>query len=226
MEIVIAGGHGQIALRLTRLLAARGDRVRGLIRNPDHAADLVAAGAEAVLCDLEQAPDIPAATGTADAIVFAAGAGAGSGVTRKRTMDRDGALKLIAAAKANGISRYLLISTFHADEPRGDAVFQAYMRAKAEADAGLRASGLDYTIIRPGRLSDDPGTGRINLATRLKGADVPRDDVAAVLAACLLDPRTIGHQWELTTGDTPINDAIAQASGLERYFPTPSANDP
>ncbi|MDH3241693.1 MAG: NAD(P)H-binding protein [Alphaproteobacteria bacterium] len=216
MEIVIAGGHGQIALRLTRLLAARGDRVRGLIRNPDHAADLVATGAEPVLCDLEQAPDIPAATGTADAIVFAAGAGAGSGIARKRTMDRDGALKLIAAAKANGISRYLLISTFHADEPRGDEVFQAYMRAKAEADAALRASGLAYTILRPGRLTNEPGTGRVNLAPRLKGADVPRDDVAAALLACLLDPRAIGRQWELTSGEMPIADAIAEATGLDR----------
>jgi len=213
MQIVIAGGHGQVALRLTGLLAARGDAVRGLIRNPDHAADLKDAGAQPVLCDLEQDRDISAKTGTADAIVFAAGAGAGSGAARKQTMDRDGALKLIGAAKARGISRYLMISTFHADEPRGNEAFQAYMRAKAEADAALRESGLDYTIIRPGRLSNDPGTGRVNLATRLKGADVPRDDVAAVLAACLDDRRSIGRQWELTAGDTPIGSAIARAAG-------------
>jgi uncharacterized protein YbjT (DUF2867 family) len=212
MDIVIAGGHGQIALRLTRLLTARGDRVRGLIRNPDHAADLEAAGSEPVLCDLELNPDIQTAIGAADAIVFAAGAGAGSGVTRKRTMDRDGALKLIDAAKAGGISRYLMISTFHAEEPRGNEVFQAYMRAKAEADAALRESGLEYTIIRPGRLTDEPCTGRVNLARRLKGADVPRDDVAAVLLACLDDPRTIGRQWELTRGETPIADAISMAA--------------
>jgi len=213
MDIVIAGGHGQIALRLTRLLAARGDAVRGLIRNPDQAADLEDAGAEPVLCDLEHESDIPAKTGTADAIVFAAGAGAGSGIERKQTMDRDGALKLIGAAKVNGVSRFLMISTFHADEPRGNEVFQAYMRAKAEADAALRESGLDYTIIRPGRLSDAPGAERVSLAIRLKGADVPRDDVAAVLAACLDDPRSIRRQWELTAGETPIAQAIARAAG-------------
>jgi uncharacterized protein YbjT (DUF2867 family) len=215
MDIVIAGGHGQIALKLTRLLASRGDRVRGLIRIPDHGADLKDAGANPVLCDLEHDSDIPAKTGAADAIVFAAGAGAGSGIERKQSMDRDGALKLIAAAKSGGIPRFLMISTFHADEPRGNEIFQAYMRAKAEADAALRASGLDYTIIRPGRLTDAPGTGRVNLAPRLKGADVPRDDVAAVLAGCLIDPRTVGRQWELTAGATPIADAIAQASGQQ-----------
>lgn len=206
MDIIIAGGHGQIALRLTRLLTARGDRVRGLIRNPDHAADLETAGSEPVLCDLELSPDIQTAVGTA---------GAGSGVARKRTMDRDGALKLIDAAKAGGISRYLMISTFHAEEPRRDEVFQAYMRAKSEADAALRASGLEYTILRPGRLTDEPGTGRVNLARRLKGANVPRDDVAAVLLACLDDPRTIGRQWELTRGETVITDAIAQAAAAD-----------
>lgn len=215
MEIVIAGGHGRIALRLARILSARGDRVRGLIRNPAQADDLRAAGAEPVICDLESQADIADAVGRADAAVFAAGAGPGSGAERKLTMDRDGALKLIAAAKANGIARFLMISTFHADEPRGDEVFQTYMRAKAEADAALRESGLDCTIIRPGRLTDDPGTGRISLAPRLKGADVPRDDVAALLAACLTDPRTIGRQWELTRGDTPIDEAIAQAAAQE-----------
>lgn len=215
MDIVIAGGHGRIALRLTRLLTNRGDRVRGLIRNPDHADDVRGAGAEPILCDLEQSADIADAVGQADAAVFAAGAGPGSGAARKLTMDRDGALKLIAAARANGIQRFLMISTFHADQPRGNEVFQTYMNAKAEADAALRQSGLDYTIIRPGRLTDDPGTGRIALAPRLKGADVPRDDVAALLDACLTDPRTIGRQWEMTKGDTPINEAIGQASGLD-----------
>jgi len=211
MEIVIAGGHGRIALRLTRFLAARGDRVRGLIRDPDQAGDLGAAGAEPVLCDLEASTDITGAVGRADAVVFAAGAGPGSGIERKRSMDREGAIRLIKAAKAGGIRRYLMVSTFHADEPRGDEVFQAYMRAKSEADAALRESGLDYTILRPGHLTDDPGTGRIGLAPRLKGADVPRDDVAALLLACLDDPRAIDRQWEVTKGETPIGEAIARA---------------
>ena len=213
MDIVIAGGHGQIAMGLHQLLVGRGHHVRGLIRNPAQADDVRAVGAEPVLCDLEQTGDISGAVGAADAVIFAAGAGAGSGVERKRTMDRDGAIKLIIAAEANGIRRYLMISTFHADEPRGPEDFQIYMRAKAEADAVLRASGLDYTILRPGRLTDDPGTGRINLGPWLKGADIPRADVAALLAACLIDDRSIGRQWEMTGGDTAIADAIAQAAG-------------
>jgi uncharacterized protein YbjT (DUF2867 family) len=157
--------------------------------------------------------------GAADAVIFAAGSGPGSGPARKRTMDRDGAIKLIIAAKANGIRRYLMISTFHADRPRGPEGFQFYMRAKAEADAVLRASGLDYTIIRPGRLTDDPGTGRVNLAPWLKGADVPRADVAALLAACLDNPRSIGRQWETTGGDIPITNAIAQAVAADWVIP-------
>jgi uncharacterized protein YbjT (DUF2867 family) len=213
MNIVIAGGHGQIAMGLHPLLVGRGHKVRGLIRNPDQADDLRAVGAEPVLCDLEQARDISDAVGAADAVIFAAGAGPGSGAARKRSMDRDSAIKLIIAANANGIRRYLMISTFHADDPRGPEDFQVYMRAKAEADAVLRASGLAYTILRPGRLTDEPGTGRVNLGPWLKGADIPRADVAALLAACLEDERAIGHQWEVTGGDTPIAEAIAQAAG-------------
>lgn len=215
MDIVIAGGHGQIAMRLHPLLVAHGHKVRGLIRNPAQANDLIAAGAEPVLCDLERMDDISGPVGRADAVIFAAGAGPGSGTARKRTMDRDGAIKLIIAAKANRIRRYLMVSTFHADSPRGSEDFQTYMRAKAEADAVLRASGLDYTIIRPGRLTDDPGTGHVNLGPWLKGADIPRSDVAALLAACLEDDCAVGRTWEVTGGDTPIIDAIVRAAQLD-----------
>src|ERR687892_294436 len=101
MDVVVVGGHGKIGLRLLRLLAERGDRARGLIRNPDHAAELEAAGAEAVVCDLEaDDADVAGAVAGADAIVFSAGAGAGSGAERKQTMDLGGAVKLIEAAKA------------------------------------------------------------------------------------------------------------------------------
>lgn len=213
MDIVIAGGHGKVAMHLHRILVGRGHKVRGLIRDPGQAGDLAAAGALPVLCDLELTGDISELVGPADAVIFAAGSGPGSGAARKRAMDRDGAIKLIAAAKANGIRRYLMISTLHADQPRGAEAFQIYMRAKAEADAALRESGLEFTIIRPGRLTDDPGTGRVELASRLKGAPVPRADVAALLAACLDDERSIGRQWEATGGDLPINDAIARAAG-------------
>jgi len=211
MNIVIAGGHGKIAMGLHPILVGLGHKVRGLIRNPAQADDLRAAGAKPVVCDLEQTEDISHAVGRADAVIFAAGAGPSSDVERKRSMDRDGAIKLIIAAQANGIYRYLMISTFHADRPHGSEGFQNYMRAKAEADAVLCASGLAYTIIRPGRLTDDPKTGRIYLAPWLKGADVPRADVAALLAACLDNDRSIGHIWEVTSGNIAIADAIAQA---------------
>ena len=162
MDVVIAGGHGQIALRLARLLAARGDRVRGLIRNPDHVADVEAAGAEAVLADLEADDDIAPAVAGADAVVFAAGAGPGSGAPRKRTMDLGGAVKLIEAAQATGVPRYVMISAIGARDPASGAeAMRPYLDAKAEADAAVAASGLAYTIVRPGGLTDDPGTGRV-----------------------------------------------------------------
>jgi uncharacterized protein YbjT (DUF2867 family) len=211
MRVAIAGGHGKIAMRLTRLLAERGDEVLSLIRNPDHADDVRAAGAEAVVCDLEAASEDEAAEAVddADAVVFAAGAGPGSGSERKETMDYGGAVKLIAAAKAHGISRYLMVSAISADPDRqGDDTYEVYQRAKGRADAALQSSGLDYTIVRPGRLTDEPGTGRVNLADSVGGGQVSRDDVAAVLAAALREPATIGQTRELVGGEVPVDDAV------------------
>ena len=159
MQIVVAGGHGQIAMLLHPLLIKSDHRVRGLIRNPGQADALQQVGAEPVICDLEAEEDVSKAVGSADAVVFAAGAGPGSGAIRKMTMDRDGAIKLIAAAEQNHIRRYVMISAIHAEEPRGDDVFRAYLRAKSEADEALRCSGLDYTTVRPGRLNDERGRG-------------------------------------------------------------------
>src|SRR3954468_19793619 len=152
MDVAIAGAHGQIARRLTRLLAARGDRIRGLIRNPDHADDVRADGAEPVLLDLETAgaDQVAAAIEGADAVVFAAGAGPGSGAERKMTVDRDGAVKLIDACRENDIRRYVIVSAMGARPGvTGDEVFEVYLRAKYEADEALRSSGLDFTVIRP-----------------------------------------------------------------------------
>jgi uncharacterized protein YbjT (DUF2867 family) len=205
MLVAIAGGHGQIALRLTRLLTERGDQVRSLIRNPDHADDIREAGGEPVVCDLEEADDALVATAVrgADAVVFAAGAGPGSGAQRKGTMDLGGAVKLIAAAKASDIRRYVMVSSINADPNHpGDDTFSVYLRAKGEADAELAASGLDYTIVRPGPLTNDPGTGRVALDAGR--GDVTRDDVAAVLAAVIHEPGTIGRTFDLSGGDTPI----------------------
>jgi uncharacterized protein YbjT (DUF2867 family) len=212
--VAIAGGHGKIAMLLGRSLAERGDTVRGLIRNPDQEGDLRAAGIEPVLCDLEGDGDVAAAIRGADAVVFAAGAGPGSGEERKSTMDLGGAVKLIEAAKEEGISRYLMVSSMGAeDPPSGGDVFGAYLRAKALADDALRASGLDYTIVRPGGLTDDPGTGLVAIAEDTGRGQVPRADVAAVLLACLDTPATIGQTFDLISGTTPIADALAALRG-------------
>ena len=216
--VAIAGGHGKIAMLLGALLAERGDTVRGLIRDPEQEADLRERGIEPVLCDLESEDDVAAAVRGADAVVFAAGAGPGSGEARKSTMDLGGAVKPIEAAKAEGISRYLMVSAMGAADPpaessggdpaAGDGVFGAYLRAKAGADEALRASGLDYTIVRPGGLTDDPGTGLVSIAERLDRGQIPRADVAAVLAACLEAPSTIGRSFDLIGANTPIADAL------------------
>jgi uncharacterized protein YbjT (DUF2867 family) len=212
MRIAIAGGHGQIALHLARLLSDRGDEVRSLIRNPDHAGDIEAAGAEPVVCDLENAADedVAAAVGDAEAVVFAAGAGPGSGPDRKWTMDYGGAVKLIRAAKDNGIDRYVIVSSMGADAGAAgdDDTFAVYLRAKGKADDVLRASGLDYTVIRPGRLTNDPGTGSVALTENGARGAIPRADVAAVLAAVLHAANTIGTTLDLISGDVPIEEAV------------------
>jgi uncharacterized protein YbjT (DUF2867 family) len=212
MDVAIAGAHGQIARRLTRLLAARGDRVRGLIRNPAHADDVGADGAAPVLLDLEAAgPDqIAAAIEGADAVVFAAGAGPGSGAERKMTVDRDGAVALVRAADAAGVGRYVIVSSVGAEAPPdGDDVFSVYVRAKAEADQAVMASDLDWTVVRPGPLTDAPGTGTVRLETEPFRDDVTRDDVAQVIAATLAEPRSAGLILYVADGDVPVEEALA-----------------
>ena len=210
MDVLVAGGHGQIARHLLRKLAAAGHHPRGLIRNPDHAADLEADGAVAVLCDLEHDDPAPH-LGAADAIVFAAGAGPGSGPERKRTVDYGGAVKLIEAAEALGVRRYLMVSSMGAGDP-GSApeAMRPYQQAKHDADEALARSSLDWTIVRPGGLTDEPGSGRVDLATRLgRSGRVPREDVAAVLLAMLGAGNTVGGTYELLAGDVPVDEAVA-----------------
>lgn len=211
MEIAIAGGHGQIALLLGKLLAERGDIVWGLIRNPAHEDDLHAAGVEPVLCDLEGDGDVAAAVRGADAVVFAAGAGPGSGAARKTSMDLGGAVRLIDAAKAEGIRRYVMVSSIGAGEApaEGGDVFGEYLRAKAEADRQLIASGLEYTVVRPGPLSDDPATGLVTVGEQLERGEIPRADVAGVLAACLDSRHSIDRVFEVVGGGIAIDAAIA-----------------
>src|ERR1700744_4164560 len=194
MRIVIAGAHGQIGLRLVGLLSARGDEVIGLIRNPDHAAEIEATGGTPVVCDLEQASadEVAEAAGAAGVAVFAAGAGPGSGAERKLTMDRDGAIKLLEATKAAGVPRFLIISSVGAeDPPAGDDVFSVYLRAKAEADQAVQVSDRDWTIARPGRLPTEPGQGRLRIDLQPFRGEVPRDDVAALLDRLLKETRAV-----------------------------------
>jgi uncharacterized protein YbjT (DUF2867 family) len=211
MRVAIAGGHGQIALRLAKVLSQRGDEVVSLIRNPHHADEVRQAGAEPSVVDLEHASedDVAQAIAGADAVVFAAGAGPGSGSARKETMDYGGAVKLIAAAKQAGIGRYVIISSMGADpEVAGDDTFSVYLRAKGRADDAVRSSGLDATVVRPGGLTNDPGTGRVRLGESVPRGQVTRDDVAAVLAAVLDSPSTIGRTVDLVGGDTPVAEAV------------------
>ena len=209
MRVAIAGGHGQIALRLTRLLRDHGDEVTSLIRKPDHSSDVEEAGGEPVVCDLEaaEARELAEAIRGADAAVFAAGAGPGSGPERKETMDHGGAAKLIEAAKAAGIARFVMVSSMSADpDHEGEDTFSAYLRAKGKADAALRASGLEYTIVQPGMLTDEPGVGSVHVGDRR--GEISRDDVAAVLEVVLRNPATTGWTFGVTAGEVPV-DQIA-----------------
>jgi len=209
--VAIAGGHGKIALRLTQRLSARGEGVVGLIRNPDHADDVRAHGGRPVLCDLERASvqEIASSIDGASAVVFAAGAGAGSGAQRKLTMDRDGAIKLLDAATQVDVPRYLMISSVGAeDPPRAGDVFSAYLRAKADADAALRASDREWTIVRPGPLTDEPGGDRVRIDLEPFRGKIPRDDVAALLDAALREPRATHLLLYVNAGEVPVEQAL------------------
>ncbi len=211
MDVAIAGAHGKIAMRLASLLVAGGDSVTGLIRNPAHEADVREAGATATVCDLEAASveEITSAIAGADAVVFAAGAGPGSGADRKLSMDRDGAIKLLHAAVAAGAARYMIVSSVGAeDPPDGDDVFSVYVRAKAQADEAVKASDLEWTIVRPGRLTDDPGSGRVRIDSSPFRGEVARDDVAAVLAALLSDQRAARQVLYINGGEEPVEQAL------------------
>jgi uncharacterized protein YbjT (DUF2867 family) len=215
MRVVIAGGHGKIALRLTTLLAERGDTVIGLVRNPDHVEDVRVAGGTAEVVDLETADvgQVSDVTAGADAVVFAAGAGPGSGAARKDTVDRAASVLFADAAELTGVARHVQISAMgldRADDPDMDEVFAVYLRAKAAADEDLMSRRLEWTILRPGRLTDDPGTGTVTLAESVPRGAVTREDVAAVVVALLDHPSTAGAVLELVGGDVPIDKALAE----------------
>jgi uncharacterized protein YbjT (DUF2867 family) len=209
MDVLVAGGHGQIGLRLLRLLAEGGHHARGLIRNEAHAADLEAVGAHAVLCDMES-DDVTPHVGGANAIVFAAGAGPGSGAERKRTVDYGGAVKCIEAARQAGVARFVIVSSMGIENAERSGPMQPYFEAKRDADEAVQASGLDWTIVRPGRLTDEPGTGTVDIGRALGPLrDIPRDDVALVLYHVLSAGNTIRAIFEVLGGPTPVEAAVA-----------------
>ena len=211
--IAIAGGHGQIALILEKLLVDAGNTVIAIVRNPDHVTDVEATGAKALVLDLEQtdAATLAAELPGVDVLVFAAGGGPGSGAARKLTVDRDAAVLLADAAVLAGIRRLLVVSAMKTDEfdPDSDNEFQIYLRAKSEADAAIRERDLDWTIIRPGGLTNDPATGGVNISQSLEPGTIPRADVAALIATLIQTGRGVRDQFEVISGATPVADALA-----------------
>jgi uncharacterized protein YbjT (DUF2867 family) len=210
VNVVIVGGHGKIGMRLAKLLVERGDSPRGIIRKTEQAKDLEEIGVEPIVLDIENV-EIDDAVAGADAVVFAAGSGAGSGPARKRTVDYAGAVNLANSAQTHGVRRYLIVSAIGANHPeRWSDEMRPYYEAKAEADKYVEGSGLDYTIVRPGGLTDDPGTGKIEVGDLSAGSgSVTRDDVALVLAEALTADNAIGKSFDLLNGDTPVAEAIA-----------------
>jgi len=215
-RVAIIGAHGKVAQQLMRVLYDLGDDFVGVVRNDEHAEDVYRLGGEGVLLDLEksEADALAAAIDGCDAVVFTAGAGAGSGIERKRTVDYGGSVKAQEAAKQAGIRRFVQVSAWGVDAPVDDAdpVWKAYVEAKRDADAVLRDSGLEWTILRPGGLTTDEGTGRIQLGDSVPRGSIAREDVARLIALILHEPATVGHQWEVVSGDTAIEDAVRAAT--------------
>lgn len=214
--VAIVGGNGQIARLLHPMLVARGHTPVALVRSESYRNRLEAMGAAVRLLDIEQstADDFVSVLEDADAVVFLAGGGPDGDIERKRTVDLEGSLKSIEAAVKSGISRFVQVSAINVDEPVPDSaspVWRAYVEAKRDADAALRDSGLDWTIIRPGLLTDDPGTGLVEVGQAVARAEVPRADVAAVIAEVVDSGAGIGAQWNLVSGDTPVADAVERA---------------
>jgi len=213
MIVTVVGAHGSIARLLTPLLTAAGHTVRGLVRDADQFDDLRDDGAEPVLCDLEAvtAEDLDAALASSDVVVFAAGAGPGSGAARKNTLDRDGAIKSVESAARVGADRFVIVSSMGADDPpQDDEVFSVYLRAKADADAAAHVADIDATIVRPGALTDDAATGVVNIAASTGRGSIPRADVAAVLAELITSDRGRTATFELISGDVSVDDAVAR----------------
>ena len=212
-KVAIVGAHGQIGKLIIKHLRAQGLEAIGIVRKPEQLSQIEALGADPVLVDIENASaqELANRLKGADAVVFAAGAGGGSTAERKHTVDYAGSVLLAQAAQLAGIRRYVQISAMGVDDPLKpdtDPVWKAYVEAKRDADIELRKSGLDWTIIRPGPLTDDAATGLVTLNEHAGRGEVTREDVALVVVAVLQTPSSTGKQWELRGGDTPVRDAV------------------
>lgn len=215
-QIAIVGGHGQVARHLLVELRRTEHTPVALVRKEEYRDELEKRGAQVRLLDIEQqdAAGFAAAFEGCAAVVFAAGGGADGNIDRKRTVDLEGSLKSIEGARLAGISRFVQVSAIGVDDPLPSDtsdVWRAYVEAKRDADAALRASDLDWTILRPGRLTDDPATGRVALGPTVARGDVTRADVAAVIATVLDEPASIHRQWNLVGGDVSVHDAVRAA---------------
>jgi uncharacterized protein YbjT (DUF2867 family) len=208
MKVLVAGANGQIGQYLVRMLAEEGHEVRAMIRDEDQAQGLRELGGEPVVADLEG--EVAHTVEGCDAVIFSAGGGPGSGAEKKETIDRGGAVKLVDAAREHGARRYVMVSAIGAADPEaGSEAMQPYLFAKAQADQALQESGLDYTIVRPGSLTDETGTGTVEAAPSLgRRGEIPREDVARTLVVTLEKENTFGKTFEVLSGDTPIEEAL------------------
>jgi uncharacterized protein YbjT (DUF2867 family) len=213
-RVVIIGGHGQVALQLSRILTERGHQVSSVFRNPDHSEEVAVTGAAPVVADIEQLDTDALAEMLAghDAVVFSAGAGGGN-PDRTYAVDRDAAIRMVDAAGRAGVRRFVMVSYFGAGPDHGvpeDNSFFPYAEAKAAADAHLRASELDWTVLGPGRLTLEPATGGIGLAPDAAKGQVSRENVALVAAAALADDTTVHRTIEFNDGEMLIDQALTE----------------
>jgi len=216
-RVAVIGAHGKVGQQILHLLYDAGHEAVGVVRNPEHSEDIVRLGGEPLVHDLEHSTveDFAGRLEGVDALVFTAGAGPDSGPERKRTVDLGASVLSQEAAAIAGVRRFVQISAIGVDAPLADDTeegWRAYVEAKRDADTALRGTDLDWTILRPGGLTNDEGTGRIELGESVEKGSIPREDVAATVIAVLADPSSIGRTWEIVSGDVAIEDAVARGA--------------
>jgi len=210
MKITVIGANGKIGRLLLPQLVEAGFEVRGMVRDQAQLDRVAAVGAQPVVGDLDDVFE-PVLEGT-DGVVFSAGSGGHTGPDRTMIIDLWGAIKVIRAAERLGAKRFVMVGSRRSRDPDATPIgIRHYMVAKLIADEYLERSALDFTIVRPGALTDEPPTGRVSAAETLltEQTSITRADVAATIVACLRDPTTIGKQFDLLAGNTPIAEAIA-----------------